>query len=53
MSSPIRQFPVSAAFVKHHLSAYVGAAVLLGVATVIATAEMVLYTGLASGQAVD
>lgn len=53
MSSTVRQFPVSAAFVRHHLSAYVGAAVLLGVATVIATAEMVLYTGLASGQAVD
>ncbi|HIY64777.1 MAG TPA: hypothetical protein H9830_00695, partial [Candidatus Agrococcus pullicola] len=53
MSSTVRQLPVSAAFVRHHLSAYVGAAVLLGVATVIATAEMVLYTGLASGQAVD
>ena len=53
MSSTARQLPVSVAFVRHHLSAYVGAAVLLGVATVIATAEMVLYTGLASGQAVD
>ncbi|MFK4762047.1 FtsX-like permease family protein [Microbacterium sp. ZW T5_45] len=53
MSSTARQLPVSVAFVRHHLSAYVGAAVLLGVATVIATAEMVLYTGLASGAAVD
>lgn len=46
-------FPISIAFVRHHLSAYVGAAVLLGVATVIATAEMVLFTGLVSGQAVE
>lgn len=53
MSAIVRLLPMSAAFVRHHLSAYAGAAVLLGVATVIATAEMVLFVGLVSGQAVE
>lgn len=47
-----QQLPVSLAFVRRHRAAYVGVAILLGIATVVATAEMVLFTGLASGQAV-
>ncbi|MGG7465833.1 FtsX-like permease family protein [Plantibacter sp. YIM 135347] len=48
-----QQLPVSVAFVRHHRTAYVGVAVLLSLATIVATAEMVLYTGLASGQALQ
>ena len=47
-----QQLPVSLAFVRRHRAAYVGVAILLSIATVVATAEMVLFTGLASGQAV-
>lgn len=48
-----QQLPVSLAFVRRHRTAYVGVAILLSIATVVATAEMVLFTGLASGQAVQ
>lgn len=48
-----QQLPVSLAFVRRHRAAYVGVAILLSIATVVATAEMVLFTGLASGQAVQ
>ncbi|WP_424708665.1 FtsX-like permease family protein [Microbacterium sp. SLBN-111] len=44
---------MSAAFVRRHRAAYVGVSVLLGVATVVTTVEMVLYTGLASGDAIQ
>ena len=47
-----QQLPVSLGFVRRHRAAYVGVAILLSIATVVATAEMVLFTGLASGQAV-
>ncbi|AZS41358.1 hypothetical protein CVS54_02707 [Microbacterium oxydans] len=49
--SVAQQLPVSMAFVRQHRSAYIGVAILLSIATVVATAEMVLFTGLASGQA--
>ncbi|KJL17372.1 FtsX-like permease family protein [Microbacterium azadirachtae] len=49
--SAAQQLPISVAFVRRHRSAYLGVAALLSIATVVATAEMVLFTGLASGQA--
>lgn len=53
MRPTARRLSVSAAFVRHHWHAYTGVAVLLGAATAVVTAEMVLHVGLASGDAVE
>lgn len=49
----VQQLTASVGFVRHHRPAYTGTAVLLCAATVISTAEMVLYTGFVTGAAVD